>query len=62
MATIKFKISSTCDLPNGSWTIPAARVAAINDRLKTAMQPAVRDNQRKQRKSIEKASKTVLAA
>jgi hypothetical protein len=62
MATIKFKISSTRDLPNGSRTIPAARVAAINGRLKTAMQPAIRDNQKKQRKSLEKASKTVLNA
>ena len=62
MATIKFKVSSTRDLPKGSRTISAARVAAINGRLKTAMQPAIRDNQKKQRKSLEKASKTVLNA
>jgi hypothetical protein len=62
MATTKFKISSTRNLPKGSRTIPAGRIAAINGRLKTAMQPAISDNQKKQRKSIEKASKTVLNA
>jgi hypothetical protein len=62
MATIKFKISSKRDLPTGSRTISAAKITAINGRLKTAMQPAIRDNQKKQRKSLEKASKTVLNA
>jgi len=62
MATIRFKISSKRDLPVGSKTISAARVASANARLIAAMQPAIRDNQKKQRKSLEKASKTVLNA
>lgn len=62
MAAIKFKISSKRDLPAGSRTIPAAKVASANARLSAVMQPAMRDNQKKQRKSLEKASKTVLNA
>lgn len=62
MATVRFKISSKRDLPTGSRTIHAGRVASANARLSAVMQPAMRDNQKKQRKSLEKASKTVLNA
>jgi len=62
MATIRFKISSQKDFPAGSETIPAARVASANARITAAMQHTIRDNQKKRRKSLEKASKTVLNA
>lgn len=62
MATIRFKISTNRDLPKGSRAVPATKLAAANGRLKLAMQSAIRANQKKQRKSLEEAARTVLNA
>jgi hypothetical protein len=62
MATIRFKIATARDLPKGSRAMSATKLAAVNGRLRVAMQPVVRANQKKQRKSLEKAAKTVLNA
>jgi len=62
MAVTKFKISTTRDFPTGSSQIPTKTIAKATSRIKAAMQSFARDNQKKQRKSLEKASKTVLNA
>ncbi|HMG69420.1 MAG TPA: hypothetical protein VK588_17100 [Chitinophagaceae bacterium] len=62
MATIRYKVSSTRDLPKGSRVVSANQLEKVNGRLKTAMQTVVRANQKKQRQSLEKASRTVLNA
>ena len=62
MAVTRFKISSIRDFPAGSRQIPSKTIAKATSRIKVAMQSVIRDNQKKQRKSLEKASKTVLNA
>ena len=62
MITIRFKISSTRNLPKGYRVVSANSVAKANDRIKTVMQNTIRDNQKKQRISIDKASRIVLNA
>lgn len=62
MAVTKFKIATTRDFPAGSSLIPTRTIDKATSRIKAAMKNFARDNQKKQRKSLEKASKTVLNA
>jgi len=62
MTVIKFKISSSRNLPKGYKVVSASSVAKANDRIKSVMQSTVRDYQKKQQVSLDKASQIVLNA
>jgi hypothetical protein len=62
MAVVRFNISTSRNLPKGSRVFNAKKMAAINGRLRDAMQPFIRADQKKKRKSLEIAARTVLNA
>jgi hypothetical protein len=62
MPIVRSSFSTNRQLPKGSKVVTSAKLAAANRRLNVSMQSAVRDNQKKQQKSLEKAANTVLNA
>jgi hypothetical protein len=61
MSVTIIKISAN-KLPKGGRLVSDAQQAKANKRLRKIMISSVRENQKKQRKSLERASKTVLNA
>ena len=62
MAVVRSNISTSRNLPKGSRVFTAKKMAAINGRLRDAMQPFILADKKKKRKSLEIAARTVINA